>query len=153
MVDVVKGSFDVRVYDPLPLLPPTQEGVQAGERVMAASSGTESVARCLKPGFPGGFERVLDHRLEGTVANRRDAERALLPVGLRYVHPFGGLGSPRLIRAEFVHQLAPGGGGLHEHLIDASGSLALIHLRYPPHGMKSVGTGTQHELLQRADSA
>src|SRR5690349_3037587 len=111
---------------------------------MAASSRSESVAGCLEPGFPGGFQRVLDHRLEAAVANGWDAEWTERAAGFRYVHPFGGFGSPRLDRAEVVHQLPSGRGGFYQDLVHPRGPFALIHLRYSPYGHESVGVASQH---------
>jgi len=123
------------------------------DSIVAASPRSESVAGGLESGFPGGFQRVLDHRLEGAVPNRRDAEGAEFAADFRYVHPLGGFCPPWMVRGEFIHQLSSGFGCLDEHLVNARGFLALIHLRYSPNSLEPVGVAAQHELLQGGDLA
>ena len=67
------------------------------DRVVAPSPRTETVRPGFETGLPLGFQRILDTGLHGPVSNRRNPERALLPVTLRDVHPPDRHGSPGLL--------------------------------------------------------
>ncbi|SRR5260370_26866822 len=67
--NVVKRATDIGIEDPLLGLVGTRQSVDFFDGVVAASTGSKPVARSLKPGFPGGFEGIFDHRLKAAVSD------------------------------------------------------------------------------------
>jgi hypothetical protein len=118
---------------------------------MAAPSRSKSVAGSLEPGFPEGFQRVLDDGLLTAIENGRDAEWTTFAICFRYVHPFDWLGAPGTLGTEYVYQGASGRRCFDDDFVNPSRVSASIDLRDSPHAQERVGIAAQHEFLQRAN--
>jgi len=145
---IVKGPFDIQGYHPLlPTRGPGQK-VDLTNGIVAAAAWPEPIAAALEPGFPKGFESVLDLGLEAAVKNTRNAEGPEAVMGFGNVHPSDWPSTPRLAGGQSVHQLPARLWGLHHQLVDPRRLAASIELRHPANTEQRVGVAAQHELLQ-----
>jgi hypothetical protein len=124
MVDVVKGTLNVRIHDPLPLSVWGRHEVDHLDGIVAAPSRTESVAGGLEPGLPRWFQRILHHRLERTVADRRNAQWPEVAILFGDVDPSRWVSTPWLVACQLIDERAACRRCLDEDLIDSRGSLA-----------------------------
>src|ERR1019366_1899113 len=115
---------------------------------MAASARSESVTAILETCLPEWFKSVLDHRLDGPVGDRRDAERSLAPVGLRDVNPSCRKWLPHLVVSESVHQLPPRLWRLEDHLVHAWSVLPSVGLRHLTYRHDAVLVRAKHDPLE-----
>src|SRR5579872_3119174 len=118
---------------------------------MTAPAGTKAAARSFEPGFPGRFQRILHHCLQGAVPNGGDAEGTDLAVCLGDVDPFEGQRPPRLVETQLIDQLSACRWGLDHDLVHAWSVFAVIELRHPSHRLRPIGVAAQHELLETGD--
>ena len=85
-----------------------QRPVDRLDRVVTATSGPEPVRSRLEPGLPLRLQRVGDPGLLHPVDDHRNAERTLLPVRLRDVHPLDRSGLPgRRVPVQIHRQRRP----------------------------------------------
>src|SRR6266849_4530716 len=82
----IKKAFDVQVEHPVHFSR-QQSRVQRIQRLMLASPWSEPVRESEKIRFIDGIQHLDRRALDEFVFQRRNSERSLPPVGLRYIHP------------------------------------------------------------------
>src|SRR5262249_34869323 len=112
MGDIVECALDVRIHDPFLPFVWSSQFVDFPDGVMTTAPRTEPVAAALKPCFPGGFQRILHHRLNAPVNHHRDTEWTQFSIGLRDVDATHWLRSPGLVVTQQVHQPSPVASGV-----------------------------------------
>lgn len=96
VIDAVERRCQIRVEHPHPLGPwALASGVDRLDRVMTATAGPEPVGPCLEPCLPLRFQCVEHDRLQRTVGDHWNPERALLAACLGDEHPTHGHRRPR----------------------------------------------------------
>lgn len=84
VIDPVEERFQVQVDYPAVAGPDI--GLQLPHGLMRRTVGAKSVAAVVEVGFPLRRDHLGNGLLDETIEHRRDAERALRPVRLRYFH-------------------------------------------------------------------
>src|SRR5215469_693877 len=92
--DPIEVTFNVEVEHPVHLSR-QQSRVEGIQRLMLAAPWPEPVREAEKIRFVDGVQHLNRCALDDLVFQRRNSERPLPPVGLRYVHPSHRLGSVR----------------------------------------------------------
>src|SRR6266481_5103053 len=90
----IEKTFDVKIEHPVHLSR-QQSRVERIQRLMLASPRSEPVRKAEKIRFVDGVQHLDRSSLDDLVFQRRDSERSLPPVGLRYIHPTHRLRSVR----------------------------------------------------------
>jgi hypothetical protein len=153
VIDPVERRFQVCVERPLPAWVAALAGPKDGlDRIMATTARPKPVRLRLKPRLPLRFQRSQDNRLERSVSQNRNAQRALPPAGLGHPRPLDRPGiPPGLPTLRPVGQLGLGLGQQRRHAVDPGGRAASVDLCDPPHRHQGVRAGAEHQLLQVAD--
>ena len=153
MVDSVERRGQVRVQNPQPFRVLAAHRVEQGlDRVLAASTRPKPIRFGFEPGLPFGFQCVTHPRLMAPVHDHGNAEWALFPVGLRYVHPLDRQGLPGGDGLVHAHRhLHPAGGSQRDLPVHPGGHAASIALGHLAHADQRVRPGPQHHLLQGPD--
>ena len=117
---MVKGSLDIGIQDVLVVADGTvvERHVDLLDGILAAASGAKAVAVRFELGFKPRFQGVFAHHVQHPVTQRRDAERPLLPIGLRDVDTPHRGGFPGLVLPEVIDQLGPRLGCGHQFPVD-----------------------------------
>src|SRR6266481_6124617 len=84
--NTIQKAFDVQIEHPVHF-PRQQSRVQRIQRLMLASPWSEPVREAEKVRFVDSIQHLDRRALDEFVFQRRDSERSLPPVGLRYIHP------------------------------------------------------------------
>ena len=155
VVDSVERRGQVRVQNPQPFRVLAAHRVEQGlDRVLTASTRPKPIRFGFEPGLPFGFQRVTHPRLMAPVDDHGNAEWALFPVGLRYVHPLDRQGLPGGDGAVHAHRhLHPAGGSQRDLPVHPGGRAASVALGHLAHADQRVRPGPQHHLLQGPDLA
>ena len=153
VVDSVERRGQVRVQHPQPFRVLAAHRVEQGlDRVLTASTRPKPIRFGFEPGLPFGFQRVTHPRLMAPVHDHGNAEWALFPVGLRYVHPLDRQGLPGGDGVVHAHRhLHPAGGSQRDLPVHPGGRAASIALGHLAHADQRVRPGPQHHLLQGPD--
>src|SRR3989442_8210150 len=103
-------------------------------------------------GRTSGAISVDDPSLQHPIHDHGYADRALLSVGLGYIHSSDRTGPPGLRLAVYpAHQFRflPGGGD--DLTVDARRQASSVDLLHPPHADQRVSEASEHELLHVSD--
>src|SRR5579872_2070276 len=151
MADVVKGSFDVSVENPLLGFVGTRQAVDFLNGIVTGSTRTKSIATAFKPRFPAWFQSVFDHCLNAPINDNGYSERPLLSVGFRYVDSLCRLGFPGGISCDEIDEFPSGGWCFYHHFVHARCVFSCTDLCHSPDTYEPIRGTFQHEFLQRAD--
>jgi hypothetical protein len=105
--DVIKRPFDIRIHHPHLLAFASGEEGDVAYCIVAASTGAKTVAGCLEGGFPSRFQGVLDPCLKAPIHHGWYAQRPLLAIRFRDIHPEGWPDAPGLEGHHEINQPSP----------------------------------------------
>jgi site-specific DNA recombinase len=145
VVDPVECCGEVRVQHPHPLRGnAARRHVDDGDRVLAAAARPEPVTFGFELGLPFGFQRVTVARLVDAIRDDGNAERALFPIGFRYIHPLDRERGERPGAAMCLHrQVHARRGGQRDLPVDPRGRAASVALRDLAHACQRVRPAPQ----------
>src|SRR6202035_4795749 len=136
--DVIEGALNVRVEHPLLGFIWSSQEIDLFDGIMAASTGTKSVAYSLKSGFPARFKGIFDHCLKAAVHHDGNSQWPELVIAFRDIHSSCWFRFPRIVMTECVNHSSPSSGCFKHQFIYPRRLLPSIDLCYSSDTHESV---------------